>query len=69
MERELIILEGSNGWYGGYEKTKNGYDQLFNTNAELLFCFIKNYTDKGYIIRCLDKSQEESFMIGRNTLF
>lgn len=49
-------------------KNKNGYEQLFNTSAHCLFMDIKDYTDKGYTIRCLDKSQEESFMKGRTTL-
>ena len=66
--KELIILERKNGWYGGYEKTKNGYEQLFNADKGLLFCSIKIYTDKGYKIVCLDKTQEDEFMKGRTTL-
>lgn len=65
--KELIILERKNGWYGGYEKTKNGYEQLFNTSSRCLFTDIKLYTDKGYIIKCLDKTQEEEFMKDRIT--
>lgn len=42
--KELIILERKNGWYGGYEKTKNGYEQLFNTNDKLLIA--KNIGNK-----------------------
>ena len=67
MAKELIILERSNGWYGGYEKTKGGYQQEFNTSAGLLFYVIKDYTDKGYSIKCLDKTQEKSFLEGRET--
>lgn len=65
--KELIILERKNGWYGGYEKTKNGYDQVFNTNDKCLFIDMKLYTDKGYKIKCLDKTQEDEFMQGRTT--
>lgn len=68
VNKELIILERSNGWYGGYEKTKNGYEQLFNTSSHCLFMDIKDYTDKGYTIRCVDKSQEETFMKDKVTL-
>lgn len=60
-------MKEKNGWYGGYEKTKNGYEQLFNTDKGLLFWSIKNYTDKGYKIVCLDKTQEEEFMKSRTT--
>ena len=65
--KELVVLERKNGWYGGYEKTKNGYEQLFNTDKNLLFCSIKIYTDNGYTVKCLDKTQEEKFMQGRTT--
>lgn len=65
--KELIILERKNGWYGGYEKTKNGYEQLFNTKSSCLFDDIKFYTDKGYTVKCLDKTQEYEFMKGRTT--
>jgi len=65
--KELVVLERKNGWYGGYEKTKNGYEQLFNTDKNLLFCSIKIYTDKGYTVKCLDKTQEEKFMQSRTT--
>ena len=27
MAKTLVVLERSNGWYGGYEKTKNGYEK------------------------------------------
>lgn len=66
--KELILLERSNGWYGGYEKRGNGYELLFNTDAKLLFFSIKNYTDSGYTVKCLDKLQEIAFMDGRLTL-
>ena len=66
--KELIILERKNGWYGGYEKNQNGYTQLFNTDKHLLFTDIKRYTDKGYKIKCLDKTQEDEFMKDRMTL-
>ena len=66
--KELIILERKNGWYGGYEKNKNGYKQLFNTNDRCLFMDIKFYTDKGYTVKCLDNTQEAEFMKGRKTL-
>ena len=66
--KELIVLERKNGWYGGYEKTKDGYEQLFNTDKNLLFFSIKQHTDKGYKVICLDKTQEDEFMKGRTTL-
>ena len=65
--KELIVLERKNGWYGGYEKTKNGYEQLFNTNDKCLFMDIKHYTDKGYKIVRLDKTKEDDFMKSRTT--
>ena len=58
--KELIVLERKNGWYGGYE-------QLFNTKSSCLFDDIKFYTDKGYTVKCLDKTQEYEFMKGRTT--
>ena len=66
--KSLIILERKNGWYGGYEKNKNGYTQLFNTDKHCLFISIKYYTDKGYKVKCLDKTQEDEFMKDRMTL-
>lgn len=65
--KELIVLERKNGWYGGYEKTKGGYEQLFNTDKYGLFVSIKFYTDKGYKVTCLDETKEEDFMKGRMT--
>lgn len=67
--KELIVLERKNGWYGGYEKTKDGYEQIFNTDKDMLFWAIKHYaTDKGYKVVCLDKTQEDEFMKGRTTI-
>lgn len=66
--KELIVLERKNGWYGGYEKTKSGYEQLFNTNHHCLFDDIKFYTDKGYTVKCLDRTQEDELMQGRITV-
>lgn len=72
MEQEdiktLFVLERSNGYYGGYEFRDGEYALLFNTDKELLFNSIKNYTDKGYSIICLDKTKEAEFMEGRTTL-
>lgn len=62
--KELIILERTNGWYGGYINNS----QVFNTEAIGLFDSIKYYTDEGYKVICLDKTQEENFMQGRITL-
>lgn len=67
--RHLIVLERTNGWYGGYVLNENGfYEQVFNTNPQGLFFSIKDYTDKGYTLTCLDASKEEEFMKGRPTL-
>ena len=66
--KTLLVLERQNGWYGGYEYINNRWDQLFNTNDRGLFCSIKYYTDKGYTVTCLDRSQEEDFMRNRPTL-
>lgn len=65
---ELIIVERKNGWYGGYTKTKNGYNQEFNTDKHLLFWSIKQYTDKGYKIKCVDSDMEEKLRSGKPTL-
>lgn len=68
MGKELILLERSNGWYGGYESVDGEYVQLFNTDSALLFLQMKRYTDKGYRVKCLDKTKEKEFMDGRMTL-
>lgn len=66
---ELIVLERSNGWYGGYEQNEDGtFCQVFNTDARLLFMSIRCYTDKGYTVKCLGKESEEEFMAKRTTL-
>ena len=67
MKKTLIVLERSNGWYGGYEKRGNSITQVFNTYAQSLFSDIKGYTDKGYSVVCIDKSHEHEFMQGRAT--
>ncbi len=67
-EKKLAILERNNGWYGGYVKRNGQYAQVFNTRKEDLFFSIKCYTDKGYAIDCLDKSQEENFIKDRMTM-
>lgn len=36
MAKTLIVLERSNGWYGGYEKRNNTYEQVFNTDKHML---------------------------------
>ena len=68
MSKTLIILERSNGWYGGYEKRNKTCEQVFNTNCNLLFHLIKSYTDQGYKIVCIDKSHENEFMKDRPVL-
>lgn len=67
-KKELVVLERTNGWYGGYEKRGRQYEQVFNTNDRCLFMDIKFYADKGYNIICLDKTQEAEFMKSRVTL-
>lgn len=66
--KSLAILERTNGWYGGYVYRDGEYVQVFNTDKDFLFNSIKNYTDKGYTITCLDKSKEAEFMDGRTTM-
>lgn len=66
--KALIVLERSNGMYGGYEMRNGRYVQLFNFSAELLFMSVKSYTDKGYTVKCLDKTDEAEFMKNRTTL-
>lgn len=65
--KEIVILERKNGWYGGYEQRNGKYEQVFSADARGLFFSIKYYTDKGYSIKCLDKTQEAEFMKGRKT--
>lgn len=60
--KELIILERENGWCGGYEVRDTRIEQLFNSSKECLFFFIKQYTDQGYTVTCLDKAHEKAFM-------
>lgn len=66
--KELVVLQRKNGSYGGYVKEDGRYRQVFNSRARLLFFSIKDYTDKGYVISCLDSSKEEEFMKGRPVL-
>lgn len=60
--KEIIILERENGWYGGYEINNGKTEQVFNTNDTCLFYSIKNFTDQGYHVTCLDKKWETIFM-------
>lgn len=64
----LVVLERNNGYYGGYEVTRDGHEQVFNTSAGLLFSSIKMYADKGYSIQYMEKEKEYEFMLGRLTL-
>lgn len=66
--KELVILERKNGFYGGYIIKNNRYELVFNTDKTMLFFSIKSYTDKGYTVVCLDKSDEKLFMRNRKTL-
>ena len=60
--KELVVLERENGWYGGYIIENGRYNQVFNTDKTMLFFSIKHYTDNGYTIVCMDKSDEKLFM-------
>ena len=67
--KELVVLERSNRWYGGYEKDSDGeYRQVFNTDANKLFMSVKWYADRNYSVNCLGRESEEAFMKGRTTL-
>ncbi len=66
--KELVVLERSNTWYGGYVMRNGRYEQVFNSHPSCLFASIKSYTDKGYTVKCLDSSMEEEFMKGRESL-
>lgn len=70
LNKELIVLERENGWYGGYEKDEEGggYVQLFNSSARDLFMSMKFYADKGYLPVFVDKKGEAEFMKDRPTL-
>lgn len=39
----------------GYEISKGKTKQIFNTDDTCLFYSIKNFTDQGYRVTCLDK--------------
>ena len=67
-EKTLTILERTNGWYGGYESTPDGPEQMFNTTADLLFDSLKRYADEGYRLVFLDRTQEADFMRDRPSL-
>lgn len=67
-DRELIILERENGMYGGYEVRDIDIAQLFNTHDVSLFFSIKQYTDRGYTVTCLDRTCEKEFMKDRYTI-
>lgn len=64
----LVVVERENGWYGGYVLRNGRYEQVFNTDKNLLFMSVKSYTDKGYSVACLDKSYEKAFMEDRPVL-
>lgn len=67
-EGTLVVLQRSNGWFGGYLFENGEYTQAFNTDARTLFNDIRYYTDKGYSIRCVPVDKEAEFMEGRQTL-
>lgn len=69
-EGTLVVLERSNGWYGGYLVRDGQYECVFNTNADCLFMSIRNYTDNGFprILHCVPKEMEAEFMKNRTTL-
>lgn len=62
--KELVVLERSSGEYNGYVLYNNQYVSLFDSSPECLFAAIKKYTDKGYTVKCLDKSNTADFMMG-----
>lgn len=64
LGKEMVILERSNGFYGCYEKTADGYVQKFNVRASL-FSTINRIAKRGYHITFLDKSYEDAFMKNR----
>ena len=63
----MVILERSNGFYGGYEKTDTGYEQKFNVKASL-FIKINQAINQGYHLTFLDRSHEEEFMKDRTVI-
>lgn len=67
-EKELVVLERNNGWYGGYVMRDSEYDLVFNTECRSLFDTLKEYTENGYRVKCLDKFQAKAFMANRTTL-
>ena len=61
--KEMVILERSNGFYGGYETAGDGYELQFNTmDASTLFSAIQHGLKRGCTLRLLDSSHEEEFM-------
>lgn len=61
--KEMVILERSNGFYGGYETARDGYELQFNTmNIGTLFSAIQHGLKRGCTLRLLDRSHEEEFM-------
>lgn len=59
--KELVILEREDGWYDGYEHTENGYKLQFSAGPVSLFVQIKNYTDRGYKLKCFHASEMDNF--------
>ena len=64
-DMELFVLEREDEKYDGYVGQNGMYNQVFNTEKDLLFHSIKRYTDKGYTLKCFDKVQAKEFMSKR----
>lgn len=67
LDKELIVLEGSNGFFTGYirKNESSDYEQVFITKAPGLFYDIKRYADKGYNkLTMLDITCESDFLKG-----
>ena len=59
--KELVILEQENGWYDGYENSGAEYELRFSAGPASLFSQIKNYTDRGYKLKCFHASETVDF--------
>lgn len=67
-EKELVLVETKNCEYNGYIMQDGHYQRIFNATKGFLFMIIKDWTDKGYSIKCLNQEEGKAFMKGRGAL-
>lgn len=71
MDKTLVVLERSNGYYSGYIKSEDsmrGYKPVFNASEHSLFLAMLNYYNDGCKIELLGKDKEKEFIKNNSLL-